>query len=424
MRIWGIDSPVEINGFKVLGDLDVDCSTGITVVNNTFSEEEFSTLGMEVNMSEVTVMNNIFQNEETAMHLSQSSIVSVNNNYCLFASWGDDSSTVSSTGDYFTYQGFASPTAYADGSGGPNSGYYGVSLTLEYTPKATSSPASSFSQEAYMPNVSPYDNAPKNINYEENASLLKNLLNNKDALMSNGGVAGEVDQATLAKIVGDALGKNAFAVPIDNRSVTGEQMEIANALARILKDPTEVQKVMINALTALLNDTEKVAEDAATKGNPELKKAENDLLQAVANLLLAQAMPDLIKKGDIAGIKTMFSDLDTAKTKLMNDYAKSTRPYYDNMLKDLARNLAMLQLKNILNPNMSKDELEKLPPSELDKILEKIKQQKDKAFEEEYLLQQEAKYRKTYIDPNKQKLEEDMKNMLNDFTKKINGALK
>jgi hypothetical protein len=73
---------------------------------------------------------------------------------------------------------------------------------------------------------------------------------------------------------------------------------------------------------------------------------------------------------------------------------------------------------------MSKDQLEKLPPSELDKILEKIKKQKDKAFEEQHLLQQEAKYRTTYIDPNKKKLESDVKEMLNDFTQKINGTLK
>jgi hypothetical protein len=107
----------------------------------------------------------------------------------------------------------------------------------------------------------------------------------------------------------------------------------------------------------------------------------------------------------------------------MLEYDKAARPYYDNMLKDLSKNMTMLQLKNILNSNMSKDQLEKLPPSELDKIMEKIKRQKDKAFEEEYLLQQEAKYRKTYLDPSKKKLEEDMKGMMDIFTQKINASL-
>ena len=72
---------------------------------------------------------------------------------------------------------------------------------------------------------------------------------------------------------------------------------------------------------------------------------------------------------------------------------------------------------------MTKDELDKLPTSELDKILEKIKNMKDKSFEEAYILHQEAKYRQTYLDPNKKKLEEDMKGMLRDFTQKINSAL-
>jgi hypothetical protein len=72
---------------------------------------------------------------------------------------------------------------------------------------------------------------------------------------------------------------------------------------------------------------------------------------------------------------------------------------------------------------MSKDQLEKLPPSELDKILEKIKRQKDRSDAEVYILQQEAKYRKSYIDPSKQKLEADMKDMMRGFTQKINDTL-
>ena len=56
--------------------------------------------------------------------------------------------------------------------------------------------------------------------------------------------------------------------------------------------------------------------------------------------------------------------------------------------------------------------------------LEKIKKMKDKSFEEAYILQQEAKYRQAYLDPNKKKLEDDMKGMLNNFTSRLNGVLK
>ena len=263
-------------------------------------------------------------------------------------------------------------------------------------------------------------------NNSTNPVLLTPNLSASTSALTPAGLLTKPEKGTDGELV-TLIAKAATADGIaDNTHIaSGEKLTDAKTtLTKILGNPNEDQKTVLDAVKALLKDTNKEAEEAAAKGNPELKKAENDLLQAVANLLLAQAMPELIKKGDMAGIKTIFSDLDAAKTKLMNEYAKSTRPYYDNMLKDLARNLAMLQLKNILKPNMSKDELEKLPPSELDKILEKIKQQKDRAFEEEYLLQQEAKYRQTYIEPSKKNFETGVKEMLNDFTRKINSTLK
>ena len=126
----------------------------------------------------------------------------------------------------------------------------------------------------------------------------------------------------------------------------------------------------------------------------------------------------------MANIKGIFQELDTQRNKIMLNYSTAARPYYENMIKDMAKNMALLQSKNLLNPDMTKEELSKLPPSELDKILEKIKNMKDKTFEEQYLLQQEAKYRKDYLDPNKKKLESDMKGMLNSFTGRLNDALK
>ena len=51
--------------------------------------------------------------------------------------------------------------------------------------------------------------------------------------------------------------------------------------------------------------------------------------------------------------------LDKAKNKIMLDYNSSTKPYYENMIKDLARNMAILQGRNLLNPNMTKEELQR-----------------------------------------------------------------
>ena len=229
-------------------------------------------------------------------------------------------------------------------------------------------------------------------------------------------------QDISGKAIKDSFKESNFMVPVKDYNTA--DMEAAMKLSNMLKNPTEDQKVILDAIKALLSDTEKAKEgEKGINGNGELAQAEDSLLKAAASALLAQAMPDLIKKGDLSNIRAIFSELDASKNKIMLEYDKSTRPYYENMLKDLAKNMAILQLKNVLNSNMSKDQLEKLPPSELDKILEKIKRQKDRSTEEAYLLQQEAKYRKAYIDPSKQKLEDDMKGMIRSFTRKINDSL-
>jgi hypothetical protein len=255
------------------------------------------------------------------------------------------------------------------------------------------------------------------INNGTPGNILKSLLIGKDLAqdMSARGYS-ELANTTMAGPIKESV------IVISVR-VDAQDLEIASRLSNILKNPTEDQKVILDAIKSLLADSAKINEDGKN-ANPELLKAQNDLLNAVANILLAQAVPDLLKKGDISNIKTMFRELDNTKNKIMLEYAKSTKPYYDNMLKDMAKNMAVLQGRNLLNPNMTKDELDKLPPSELDKILEKIKNMKDKTFEEEYLLQQEAKYRKEYLDPNKKKLEEDMKDMMKNFTGRISDVLK
>ena len=203
-----------------------------------------------------------------------------------------------------------------------------------------------------------------------------------------------------------------------------QDIEAAMRLASIMKNPTEDQKFIISAIKALLLDTNKLAEDPSGKANPELKKAESDLLNMVANVLLAQAMPDLLTNGDVSNIKSIFSNLNNVKGKIMLQYEQAVRPYYENVLKDIAKNMSTLQMQNVLSVNMTKEELDKLPPSELDKILEKMKKQEKKTFEEEYILQQEAKYRSAYLDPNKKKLGEDMKGLMKDFTSQIGDVLK
>ncbi|MFA5143889.1 MAG: hypothetical protein WC522_06985 [Candidatus Omnitrophota bacterium] len=247
--------------------------------------------------------------------------------------------------------------------------------------------------------------------------IFKGLLGNKDALFDGGSMP--VDPALLARIMSNAQNRDALAIQLNGIDLM--DMNIASILANIIKNPSEDQRAILNAIELIMKEADKLSEDAKSA---EIKKASDELLQAVALALLTQAMPDLLKRGDIANIKSIFSELESVNKKVLLEYNTAAKPYYDNVIKDLSKNMALLQLKNILSGEMSREQLERLPPSELDKILEKIKMQKDKAFEEEYILQQEAKYRNAYLEPSRKKLEADMKNMLKDFTGKINNALK
>jgi hypothetical protein len=214
------------------------------------------------------------------------------------------------------------------------------------------------------------------------------------------------------------LDQSALAIPIGEANA--QEMEIALKLANIMKNPTEDQKFILATVETLLKDVKNMEDQT---GSPELKKASDDLLQMVASVLIAQAIPDLLKEGDVASIKNIFSDLDNSKGRILMDYQESTKPYYNEMVKELSRNMSLLQLQNILNNSMTKEELEKLPRSDIDKILEKLRQAKDKSSQAQYILQQEEKYRSKYLDPNKKLLEEHMKDMMKSFTQKLSKVL-
>ena len=81
---------------------------------------------------------------------------------------------------------------------------------------------------------------------------------------------------------------------------------------------------------------------------------------------------------------------------------------------------------NAFEPQISKlsdEELKKLEPREIDRILANIRKSNDNSFEVQYILQQDSKYRKEYLDPSKKLMEDHMKDILGIFTKKINEAL-
>ncbi len=251
----------------------------------------------------------------------------------------------------------------------------------------------------------------KGANSKSLGNALKSLLMGKSSLALEG-----TSNAEQALLLNDNTREFALAIPA---GVLKEGSEWGNGvliLTNILNNPTEDQKLLIDAAKGIMK-----IEDGS--GSPELKKASDDLLQMVASILLAQAIPDLFKEGDVANIKAIFTELNTTKNRIMLEYQDATKPYYSEIVKEMSKNMAILQLKNMLSSNMSKEQLEKLPPNELDKILEKLRQAKDKSLEEEHILHQEAKYRSLYIEPNKKMLEDNMKHMLEGFTKELSGVL-
>jgi hypothetical protein len=223
---------------------------------------------------------------------------------------------------------------------------------------------------------------------------------------------------------GDTLAGNALAVPMvtaENMDGTAGNMKLVLLLANILKNPTIEQKLILDAVTDILKDFNEDKE--GRERSPELKKAQDDLLQVVANILIAQAMPDLLKEGDVTSIKNVFQDMNTQKSRMITEYNTAIEPYYKEVKKLLAKNLAILQLNNIVSKTMVENELNKMEPSEIDRIVDKIKKMRSANFETNYILQEEGKLRSKYVDPNKKAFEDNMKAMLEGFTARLSKIL-
>ena len=445
-----INMPTEFNGFTlkrtgVLRLMDISNGTGLTIANNIFDSPNVPYAVHVYRGASVTLINNRFNTrnglliEGMRVGMTQDgmapsgpvcNVISINNDFngTSYAMYGNGRSTITSTKDYFGGKDFYD-------SGESIAGVYYI-LNISVTDKAlsantaqsltrASTTALIFSQSpaistAYaikdeyrsLLGVKP---SQDQLNNSGLSSILAGLLNSKESLS---GADGQINVKLVKEVVDEAMMmRSVLALPVD---ITGQEMNIALALAKILKNPTEDQKQILDAVASLLNDL-KNTEDQS--GSPELKKATDDLLQMVASILIAQAIPDLLKENDVANIKNIFAELNVAKGKIMIDYQEGTKPYYEEVKNMLSKNMAILQLDNIISNQMMEKELAKMEPKEIDKILEKIRKLEKKSFEEDYILQQEAKYRKTYIDPNKKMLEEKMKLMMKGFTQKISTVL-
>jgi hypothetical protein len=251
------------------------------------------------------------------------------------------------------------------------------------------------------------------------AEIFRILLSNKNVLDAKMG--GSLDEAAIGRLITETLNVSVGAPNLTAMGFGTSETQITLALANILKNPTEDQKLLIDAITSLLLDMSKIEGEAGK--SDELTKAENDLLQMVAAVLLAQGIPDLFKEGDVENMKGMFKDLGASKDKVLLEYRDSIRPYYNNIAKEIAANIAVLEIKGIVNKKLSEEELRKMEPREIDRILKKIRENNDKSFELQYILQQDLKYRKEYLEPSKKLMEDSMRNILGNFTKSLSEAL-
>jgi len=309
----------------------------------------------------------------------------------------------------------------------------GIRLTSPYSMSETRSSSMDTLTTPYLRNMSdynkygsygssPYDSLTRlssnPLTKDATSGVFKGLLTMADSLSAGDG--GGLNRELISKLVSDNLGSQALAIPLMDHKMA-DQMSVALALANILKNPTEDQKLLIDTITNLLKGISEIEGEAGK--SDELNKAENDLLQMAAAVLLAQGIPDLLKEGDVENMKGMFKDLGTSKDKVLLDYKDSIKPYYNNITKEIAANIAVLELKGIVNKKLTEEQLKKMEPREIDRILANIRKNNDKSFELEYILQQDSKYRKEYLDPSRKLMEEHMKIVLGTFAKKLSEAL-
>ena len=442
---------MEIDGFTFNSGFNIYGGSGVTLRNNTFSGYGGLSIGSGSGNGHVTLEGNSFLTanlniyspgtqvyarynsfyNDTGITVSGgASLQSSFNNFIDSYGLGSYGSSLYSNGDYFSNG--ASHGIYSVGGNlslmspgtNPNQGSNSTSgFTLSTTKTITTqNPTLSSIQVTATPldtkrlTGDSSDNlglSPLTANAMDPSRLgpiFKGILANKDNL---GGMSNPTNPALLERIIDKALDQSALSVPVteagDQRA---QDMALAMALANTLKNPTEEQKLILDTVQSLVSDMS----DITDKG---LQAAADKIIEIAANYLLNQALPDLIKAGDVAGVKGIFQDLSNSKTKIMLEYQANTAPYYAELKKMLQDNAEGLANKGILGKTMTQKELDKLPPQEVNKILDMIKRDLNQASYEKDILD----YKKKNIEPSKKIMEEKMKEMLERFTRQLSAAL-
>ena len=121
---------------------------------------------------------------------------------------------------------------------------------------------------------------------------------------------------------------------------------------------------------------------------------------------VAAITPEGVKRDPVIGqrartLKYPFSISPAGRKCALKKYTQSTAPYYKKAAKIIANNLALLQSLKILSKELIPEDVYKMSRQEIERAIKTVKNSQNKAFGIEYIKQEEAKYRKAHIDPNK-----------------------
>jgi len=153
----------------------------------------------------------------------------------------------------------------------------------------------------------------------------------------------KIEPALLARLLAEALSDSSLtSLPGE---LTPQQVEIARMLSSMLNDPTAGQKVAIDAIGDLLEEINKLEEEGT---DTKFVEASENFIKMAANALLVQALPGLLKEGEIKTVQGIFAELDEEKSKILRKYKEQTNAYYANLIKELADNMGALQVKGLL----------------------------------------------------------------------------
>ena len=321
---------------------------------------------------------------------------------------GVDSSLLSPGGNVFDIDpGFINPSQGLYTSTLTGKGYSSTNVTSDYNKMVFANSAGSgtptltttdtfrfgrdalaynrFSQYGFGPTISLDNKYSIRINDASGKSLallVKGLLNAKNDLLSKEKM--QLDLALIAKLVEQSLRDSALSLPAGE--ISPYEMQTAEALAGIINNPTDVQLVIIEAIEGLIKEQ---------KEDEDLTPATDALTEMLVTLLVTQAFPELIKEGDVSGMKLMFAEIGTETKIALSRYQAAVSIYYTNMVEMLAKNMGTLKARGLLPKDItSKEDFARMPHQRIDEMLARIHNMKERTATIKSIITFEATYKK------------------------------